>query len=89
MTGAFPRADGKRYAMDVSFKKKYGVDDSAHDDPFHTDRLDNFTAMEVTLKSRCHGHHDEGLAYDITPAGMHCKLQISTLKMQRNRSPHI
>jgi len=33
--------------------------------------LDNFTAMEITLKSRCHGQQLEGLQYPITPAGMH------------------
>ena len=40
-------------------------------DASHTDHLDNFTAMEVTLKSRCHGHPLEAMAYPITPIGMH------------------
>jgi DMSO/TMAO reductase YedYZ molybdopterin-dependent catalytic subunit len=66
-----PCADGRRYVFDMSAKKDYGPNDSAHEDEAHTNRLDNFTAMEVTLKSRCHGHHLEGLAYPITPIGMH------------------
>ncbi len=37
----------------------------------HTDRLDNFTVMEVEGKSRCHGMHLEGMTYPITPIGMH------------------
>ena len=45
--------------------------DSAYNDFAHTDRVDNFTVMEVTLKSRCHGHQLEGMAYPITPVGMH------------------
>jgi DMSO/TMAO reductase YedYZ molybdopterin-dependent catalytic subunit len=67
-----PRADGRRYVMDL--KPGVGVraaGDPAFEDFAHTDRLDNFTVMEVTLKSRCHGHQMEGLAYPITPIGMH------------------
>ncbi|MFZ4374628.1 MAG: hypothetical protein ACOYO2_15480, partial [Mycobacterium sp.] len=59
----YPSADGRRYIMDL----KPGVGareagDSAYNDFAHTDRVDNFTVMEVTLKSRCHGHQLEGMA---------------------------
>jgi len=66
-----PHADGNRYVMDLSTTKTYGPGEPAYLDPAHTNRLDNFTAMEVTLKSRCHGQQLEGLQYPITPAGMH------------------
>ena len=68
----YPSADGRRYVMDL--KPGVGVRDaadSAYNDFAHTDRVDNFTVMEVTLKSRCHGHQLEGMAYPITPVGMH------------------
>lgn len=68
----YPTADGGSYVKDLvaggTFRHSR---DAAHLDFQHTDRLDNFTAMEVILKSRCHGFPLEGLAYPITPIGMH------------------
>jgi DMSO/TMAO reductase YedYZ molybdopterin-dependent catalytic subunit len=66
-----PRADGKRYVCDLGPPRYYGPGEPACDDFAHTERLDNFTQMEVTLKTRCHGQHLEGLGYPITPTGMH------------------
>lgn len=62
----FPTADGKVFNIHEIPDEKSSCRDS-----HHTNRLDNFTAMEVTLKSRCHGMQLEGLAYPITPLGMH------------------
>jgi sulfane dehydrogenase subunit SoxC len=67
----YPRADGKSYVVDLVAGACRHADEPAYLDWQHTDRLDNFTAMEVIVKSRCHGHHLEGLAYPITPIGMH------------------
>src|SRR6266568_4595451 len=63
----YPTANGKRFTLDVDIH----ADVPAYQDYQHTDRLDNFTVMEVAGKSRCHGMHLEGLTYPITPIGMH------------------
>ena len=75
-TIVYPTADGKSRAWQLQgdFRPKTvqaGALVDAITSTAHTDRLDNFTAMEVTLKSRCHGFPMEALAYDITPTGMH------------------
>lgn len=62
----FPTADGKVFNLKETHGEK-----TSYQDSHHTNRLDNFTSMEVTLKSRCHGMQLEGLAYPITPIGMH------------------
>jgi len=67
----YPTADGQRYVLDMVPGRFRLADSTACDDAYHTNRVDNFTSMEVTLKSRCHGHPHEGLAYPITPIGMH------------------
>ena len=67
----YPRADGKSYVVDLAAGASREANEPAYRDFAHTDRLDNFTVMEVTVKSRCHGHHLEGLTYPITPIGMH------------------
>ncbi|OHV06492.1 sulfite oxidase [Mycobacterium talmoniae] len=78
-TQAYPTANGRRFTLDVppaalaaSRADPHGDNDiPPYMDYQHTDRLDNFTVMEVAGKSRCHGMHLEGLAYPITPIGMH------------------
>jgi sulfane dehydrogenase subunit SoxC len=64
---SYPTANGKRFTLDVDTD----ADVPPYQDWAHTDRLDNFTVMEVAGKSRCHGMHLEGMAYPITPIGMH------------------
>ena len=64
---SYPTANAKRFNLDVDLH----ADVPAYRDFQHTDRLDNFTVMEVAGKSRCHGMQLEGLAYPITPIGMH------------------
>src|SRR5262245_36789948 len=66
----YPSADGKPYVVELPAASRKDNGPAYRDFP-HTDRLDNFTVMEVTVKSRCHGHHLEGLTYPITPLGMH------------------
>jgi DMSO/TMAO reductase YedYZ molybdopterin-dependent catalytic subunit len=63
----YPTANGKRFTLEVDTH----ADVPPYMDWAHTDRLDNFTAMEVAGKSRCHGMHLEGMTYPITPIGMH------------------
>jgi DMSO/TMAO reductase YedYZ molybdopterin-dependent catalytic subunit len=65
----YPRADGKPSVVDLAAACGE-ANEPAYRDFAHIDRLDNFTVMEVTVKSRCHGHHLEGLTYPITPIGM-------------------
>src|ERR1700757_3077051 len=67
----YPRADGKSYVVDLAAGANGDANEATYRDFAHTDRLDNFTVMEVPVKSRCHGHHLEGLTYPITPIGMH------------------
>src|SRR5262249_7981029 len=67
----YPRADGKSYVVDLAAGARRDANEPAYLDFAHTARLANFTAMEVAVKSRCHGHHLEGLTYPITPIGMH------------------
>src|SRR6516165_6209411 len=67
----YPRADGTSYVVDLAAGAGPDANGPAYSDFAHTDRLDNFTVMEVTVKSRCHGHPLEGLTYPITPIGMH------------------
>jgi DMSO/TMAO reductase YedYZ molybdopterin-dependent catalytic subunit len=64
---SYPTANGKRFTLDVDLR----ADVPPYQDWAHTDRLDNFTVMEVAGKSRCHGMQLEGLTYPITPIGMH------------------
>jgi DMSO/TMAO reductase YedYZ molybdopterin-dependent catalytic subunit len=64
---SYPTANAKRFNVDVDLH----ADVPPYRDFAHTDRLDNFTLMEVAGKSRCHGMQLEGLAYPITPIGMH------------------
>jgi hypothetical protein len=64
---SYPTANAKRFNVDVDLH----ADVPPYRDFAHTDRLDNFTLMEVAGKSRCHGIQLEGLAYPITPIGMH------------------
>ncbi len=61
-----PRSDGRFHNL-----VRVAAAGGPRFDASHTDQLDNFTAMEVTLKSRCHGHPLEAMAYPITPIGMH------------------
>jgi DMSO/TMAO reductase YedYZ molybdopterin-dependent catalytic subunit len=74
---SYPTANGKRFTLDVpaaALKASRSDPDagmSPYEDYQHTDRLDNFTVMEVVGKSRCHGMQLEGLTYPITPIGMH------------------
>ncbi|UVO13831.1 sulfite oxidase [Mycobacterium sp. SVM_VP21] len=73
---AYPTANGRRFDLDVSpdalkASRSENPDLPPYQDYQHTDRLDNFTVMEVAGKSRCHGMHLEGMAYPITPMGMH------------------
>lgn len=73
---AYPSANGKRFTLDVpadalKASRSENPDVPPYADYQHTDRLDNFTVMEVAGKSRCHGMHLEGLTYPITPIGMH------------------
>ena len=56
---SYPTANGKRFTLDVDTQ----ADVPPYQDWAHTDRLDNFTVMEVAGKSRCHGMHLEGMAY--------------------------
>jgi DMSO/TMAO reductase YedYZ molybdopterin-dependent catalytic subunit len=73
----YPTANGKRFTLHVpadalkASRSDPDVDIPPYADYQHTDRLDNFTVMEVAGKSRCHGMHLEGLTYPITPIGMH------------------
>jgi hypothetical protein len=67
----YPTADGKSYVLDLATGATRDANEPAYRDFAHTDRLDNFTLMEVVVKSRCHGFHLEGLTYPITPMGMH------------------
>jgi DMSO/TMAO reductase YedYZ molybdopterin-dependent catalytic subunit len=67
----YPTADGKPYVVELAAGASREAKEPAYRDFAHTDRLDNFTVMEVTVKSRCHGLHLEGLTYPITPIGMH------------------
>ena len=64
---SYPTANAKRFTLDVDLD----ADVPPYRDFQHTDRLDNFTVMEVAGKSRCHGMQLEGMAYPITPIGMH------------------
>ena len=64
---SYPTANAKRFNLDVDLD----ADVPPYRDFAHTDRLDNFTVMEVAGKSRCHGMQLEGMAYPITPIGMH------------------
>ena len=64
---SYPTANGKRFTLEVDLH----ADVPPYMDYAHTDRLDNFTVMEVAGKSRCHGMHLEGTTYPITPIGMH------------------
>src|ERR1700758_5852965 len=64
---SYPTANAKRFTLDVAPHAYV----SPYMDYQHTDRLDNFTVMEVVGKSRCHGMQLEGLTYPITPIGMH------------------
>lgn len=75
-TQSYPTANGKRFTLEVSpdalkASRSENPDIPPYKDYQHTDRLDNFTVMEVAGKSRCHGMHLEGLTYPITPIGMH------------------
>ena len=54
--GNYPTANGKRFTLDVDTQ----ADVPPYQDWAHTDRLDNFTVMEVAGKSRCHGMQLEG-----------------------------
>ena len=65
----YPRADGKSYVVDLKAAESRQPNEPAYRDFAHTDRLDNFTAMEVTVKSRCHGHHLEGRPTRSPPSG--------------------
>ena len=65
-TSPFPTADGKVFNI-----KEIPNEITSYQDSHHTNRLNNFTSMEIALKSRCHGMHLEGLAYPITPVSMH------------------
>ena len=69
---AHPTANGRRFDLEVSpealkASRSENPDLPPYQDYQHTDRLDNFTVMEVAGKSRCHGMHLEGMAYPITP----------------------
>jgi hypothetical protein len=72
----YPTANAQRFTLDVpaaalkASRPDSNADLPAYRDYQHTDRLDNFTVMEVVGKSRCHGMQLEGLAYPITPIGM-------------------
>lgn len=73
---SYPTANGKRFTLEVppaalAASRSENPDIPPYKDYQHTDRLDNFTVMEVAGKSRCHGMHLEGLTYPVTPIGMH------------------
>ncbi|HEU4362162.1 MAG TPA: hypothetical protein VFR27_11740 [Mycobacterium sp.] len=76
-TETYPTANTKRFTLNVpaaalkASRSDPDVDIPPYADYQHTDRLDNFTVMEVMGKSRCHGMQLEGLAYPVTPMGMH------------------
>src|SRR3984885_15244183 len=63
----YPTANGKRFTLDVDS----AADVPPYQDWAHTDRLANFTVMGGAGKRRAPGMHLEGMAYPITPIGMH------------------